>query len=112
MCRVGPTSSRRRGSCVEVKLRRFVRRGETYHPAINEGRGCNGGPHSDRIFGFASHLMYGCFAYIRWKTREGRYVSPIIAAKNKIGPKTQQTVPRCEICADVLGVRVRSDRYF
>ena len=59
------------------------------------------------IFSDGSQTMYGCCAYVRWRAADGSYMSRLIAAKNKMGPKRQITVPQSELCGAVLGVRLR-----
>ena len=59
------------------------------------------------IFSDASQTVYGCCAYDRWRTPSGKFVARLIAAKNKLGPKRQLTIPQSELCGAVLGVRLR-----
>ena len=59
------------------------------------------------IFADASKLAYGACAYLRWKVREGPFVSKLLIAKNRIAPTRQLTIPRLELCGAVLACRLR-----
>ena len=59
------------------------------------------------VFSDGSKYAYGTCAYIRWETGDGHYVSRLIAAKNRIAPTRQLSIPRLELCGAVLGARLR-----
>ncbi|KAK4304812.1 hypothetical protein Pmani_023247 [Petrolisthes manimaculis] len=59
------------------------------------------------VFSDGSTQAYGTCAYIRWKVESGEYVSKLIAAKNRIAPNKQLTIPRLELCGAVLACRLR-----
>ncbi|XP_066941064.1 uncharacterized protein [Macrobrachium rosenbergii] len=60
------------------------------------------------IFADASKLAYGACAYLRWKVREGPFVSKLLMAKNRIAPTRQLTIPRLELCGAVLACQLRT----
>ena len=59
------------------------------------------------IFTDASELAYGACAYVRWQLQDHSFISRLIMAKNRIAPKRNLTIPRLELCAAVLGSRIR-----
>ncbi|XP_045139268.1 uncharacterized protein LOC123520764 [Portunus trituberculatus] len=59
------------------------------------------------VFSDGSSLAYGACAYVRWKLEGGGYEARLIAAKNRIAPTRQITIPRLELCGAVLAVRLR-----
>ncbi|XP_043231038.1 uncharacterized protein LOC122386169 [Amphibalanus amphitrite] len=59
------------------------------------------------IFSDASMHAYGACAYARWELETGHFDARLIAAKNRIAPTRQLTVPRLELCGAVLGCRLR-----
>ena len=46
------------------------------------------------VFSDGSQIAYDACAYIRWKTKDGRCESFLLAAKNRIAPTRQLTIPR------------------
>lgn len=59
------------------------------------------------IFSDGSNQAYGTCAYIRWKLGSGKYEANLIAAKGRIAPTRQLTIPRLELCGAVLACRLR-----
>ena len=59
------------------------------------------------LFSDGSKHAYGTVAYSRFLTLSGNYETAIIAAKSKITPARQITIPRIELCAAVLSCRLR-----
>lgn len=59
------------------------------------------------IFSDGSMMAYGCCAYVRWELSTGGYDVNILAAKNRIAPIRQITIPRMELCGAVLACRLR-----
>ena len=59
------------------------------------------------IFSDGSQIAYDACAYIRWKTKDGRCESFLLAAKNRIAPTRQLTIPCLELCGAVLASRLR-----
>lgn len=59
------------------------------------------------IFSDGSKHAYGAVAYCRFLTLSGNYETILIAAKSKITPAKQVTIPRIELCAAVLACRLR-----
>ena len=58
------------------------------------------------IFSDASSQAYGACAYVRWQLRSGNWEAFLIAAKNRMAPTRQLTIPRLELCAAVIGCRL------
>ena len=46
------------------------------------------------VFSDASESAYGCCAYARWLCTDGQYRVRLIAAKGRVAPLLQQTIPR------------------
>lgn len=59
------------------------------------------------IFSDGGLMAYGACAYIRWELECGGYTVSLIAAKNRIAPIRQVTIPRLELCGAVLATRLR-----
>ena len=59
------------------------------------------------IFSDASIQTYGACAYVQWELDTGTFEARLIAAKHRIAPARQLTVPRLELCGAVLGCRLR-----
>ncbi|XP_043208348.1 uncharacterized protein LOC122373955 isoform X1 [Amphibalanus amphitrite] len=59
------------------------------------------------VFSDASIQAYGACAYVQWELSTGKYEARLIAAKHRIAPARQLTIPRLELCAAVLGCRLR-----
>ena len=59
------------------------------------------------VFSDGSSIAYGTCAYVRWELAGNKYVVRLIAAKNRIAPTHQITIPRLELCGAVLAVRLR-----
>ena len=47
----------------------------------------------------ASELAYGCVAYLRTEDPTGRIEVAFLAARSRVAPKKQQSIPRLELCA-------------
>ena len=58
------------------------------------------------VFCDASRLAFGPVAYIRWKRRDGKYDVRFVAAKSRVAPLKELTIPRLELQAAVLGSRL------
>ena len=54
------------------------------------------------VFSDASQEAFGACAYIRQKTRQGTYEVNFVAAKSRVAPLKQLTIPRLELQAAVL----------
>ncbi|XP_033730738.1 uncharacterized protein LOC117320185 [Pecten maximus] len=59
------------------------------------------------VFSDGSKEAFGACAYIRWETRNEIVSTNLIAAKNRIAPTRQLSIPRLELCGAVIGVRLR-----
>ena len=67
--------------------------------------GTNGDP-SLVVFCDASRLAFGACAYARWKLVDGRFGRRFVAAKTRVAPLKELTIPRLELQAAVLGSRL------
>ncbi|XP_047499242.1 uncharacterized protein LOC125046242 [Penaeus chinensis] len=59
------------------------------------------------IFSDGSMQAYGACAYVRWQIGEDEFESHLIAARNKIAPIKQMSIPRLELCAALMAARLR-----
>lgn len=59
------------------------------------------------IYADASNIAYSTCAYVRFELKDGTFSSRLFAAKSRIAPIRQITVPRLELCAAVLAARLR-----
>ena len=58
------------------------------------------------MFCDASRLAFGTCAYIRWRLKDGKSDARFIAAKSRVAPLKELTVPRLEPQAAVLASRL------
>lgn len=58
------------------------------------------------VFSDASQQAFGACAYIRQKTKQDTYEVTFVAAKSRVAPLKQLTVPRLELQAAVLAARL------
>lgn len=58
------------------------------------------------IFSDASRLAFGACAYIRWKVANGEFEVRFIAAKTRVSPLKELTIPRLELQAAVMASRL------
>jgi hypothetical protein len=58
------------------------------------------------IFSDASRKAFGACAYVRWCVANGKYESRFIAAKSRVAPLKELTIPRLELQAAVLASRL------
>lgn len=58
------------------------------------------------IFADASRDAFGACAYLRWQVEEGRYEVRFVAAKSRVAPLKELTIPRLELQAAVLASRL------
>ena len=58
------------------------------------------------VFCDASRLAFGACAYVRWKTASGLYEVRFIAAKTRVSPLKELSIPRLELQAAVLASRL------
>ena len=58
------------------------------------------------VFADASQDAFGACAYIRQKTKENTYEVTFVAAKSRVAPLKQLTIPRLELQAAVLASRL------
>ena len=54
----------------------------------------------------ASQMAFGACAYVRWKLVDGRFGVRFIAAKSRVAPLKELTIPRLELQAAVLASRL------
>ena len=58
------------------------------------------------IFSDASRKAFGACTYVRWSVANGNYESRFIAAKSRVAPLKELTIPRLELQAAVLASRL------
>ena len=58
------------------------------------------------IFCDASRLAFGACAYVRWQLLDGKFGVRFVAAKTRVAPLKELTVPRLELQAAVLASRL------
>lgn len=54
----------------------------------------------------ASEEAYGVVVYTRFSYRDGSVTTNIVAAKSKVAPSVATSIPRLELMAAVIGVRL------
>ena len=62
--------------------------------------------HSIHVFCDASEQAYGAVAYLRSEDQEGNFHVSFLAARSRIAPKKQLTIPRLELCAALAGAEL------
>ena len=68
------------------------------------------GPSELHVFADASATAYGAVAYLLWPTSQGPKVS-LIAARARVAPLRQATIPRLELMAAVVASRLANTIY-
>ncbi len=58
---------------------------------------------SVHVFCDASERAYGSVAYLRTEDNKGHIEVSFLAARSRVAPKRQQTIPRLELCAALTG---------
>ena len=58
------------------------------------------------VFSDAPRQAFGACAYVRWLTNNGRYEARFVAAKSRVAPLKELTIPRPELQAAVLAARL------
>ena len=58
------------------------------------------------VFADASRKAFGACAYIRWQIENGKFESRFIAAKSRVAPLKELTIPRLELQSAVLASRL------
>ena len=58
------------------------------------------------LFSDASQEAFGTCAYVRWVLHDGSYGVRFVAAKSRIAPLKQITIPRLELQTAVLATRL------
>ncbi|XP_028298617.1 uncharacterized protein LOC114460934 [Gouania willdenowi] len=58
------------------------------------------------VFCDASEQAYGSVAYLRTESPEGEVEVAFLAARSRVAPKKQQSVPRLELCAALSGAQL------
>ena len=57
-------------------------------------------------FADASPEAFGACSYVRWKLEDGHFAVRFIAAKSRVAPLKQLTIPRLELQGAVLATRL------
>ena len=58
------------------------------------------------VFADASRKAFGACAYVRWQIENGKFESRFIAAKSRVAPLKELTIPRQELQSAVLASRL------
>ncbi|XP_024865045.1 uncharacterized protein LOC119617585 [Kryptolebias marmoratus] len=58
------------------------------------------------VFCDASEQAYGSVAYLRTESPEGEVEVAFLAARSRVSPKKQQSIPRLELCAALTGAQL------
>ena len=58
------------------------------------------------MFGGASQDAYGALAYIRCEYVDGSVTCQLVAAKSRVAPLNAVSIPRLELMAAVVGLRL------
>ncbi|KAE8276983.1 hypothetical protein D5F01_LYC25284 [Larimichthys crocea] len=58
------------------------------------------------VFSDASEQAYGAVAYLRTETPQGKVEVSFLAARSRVAPKKQQSIPRLELCAALTGAQL------
>ncbi|XP_045104356.1 uncharacterized protein LOC123517398 [Portunus trituberculatus] len=59
------------------------------------------------VYADASNIAYSACAYVHFQLQDGTHSAQLLAAKSRIAPLRQMTIPRLELCAAVLASRLR-----
>ena len=59
------------------------------------------------VFSDSSEEAYGTCAYVRWEVEDGVYSAVLVMSKNRIAPKRTLSIPKLELCAAVIAIRLR-----
>ena len=63
------------------------------------------------VFCDASRLAFGACAYVRWRLANGKLETRFVAAKTRVSPLKELTIPRLELQAAVLASRLAKTIY-
>ena len=58
------------------------------------------------VFADASKEAFGACAYVRWETSDHMFITTFVSAKSRVAPLKPLTIPRLELQAAVLAVRL------
>lgn len=58
------------------------------------------------VFSDASEQAYGAVAYLRTENPQGKVEVSFLAARSRVAPKKQQSIPRLELCAALTGAQL------
>ncbi|XP_064637049.1 uncharacterized protein LOC135493569 [Lineus longissimus] len=75
-------------------------------PRCVKPKGAIGGSSELHVFGDASFTAYGAVAYMRWNTLTGPTSVRLYAAKARVAPLRQTTIPRLELMAALVTSRL------
>ncbi len=71
-----------------------------YFSSQMDHRSCR---HEIHVFCDASEQAYGSVAYLRTESKEGQVEVAFMAARSRVAPRKQQSIPRLELCAALSG---------
>ncbi|KAL0171405.1 hypothetical protein M9458_031716, partial [Cirrhinus mrigala] len=81
----------------EISLPRCYSRSQKDHPSCK---------YDVHVFCDASEQAYGSVAYLRIEHEEGQVKVAFIAARSRVAPRKQQSIPRLELCAALSGYQL------
>lgn len=58
------------------------------------------------VFSDTSEQAYGAVAYLRTENQQGEVEVSFLAARSRVAPKKQQSIPRLELCATLTGAQL------
>lgn len=69
---------------------------------------CNTSSRTIHVFTDASERAYGSVAYLRTDNGEGQVQVAFLAARSRVAPKKQLSIPRLELCGALTGAQLAS----
>lgn len=81
----------------EISLPRCYSQSKKDHPSCR---------YDIHVFCDASEQAYGSVAYLRIEHKEGQVEVAFVAARSRVAPRKQQSIPRLELCAALNGAQL------